>query len=96
MKRLRQEIDTLSELDKEIIKRSENNQTVAYLSDIRGRGKVNSASIVSEIGRIEQFDSALKLQSYGGKCPDMEGSRGKAFPRRVTKIRNAYLSNAVH
>ena len=96
VKRLRQEIDTLSELDKEIIKRSENNQTVAYLSDIRGMGKVNSASIVSEIGRIEQFDSALKLQSYGGKCPDMEGSGGKAFPRGVTKIRNAYLSNAVH
>ncbi len=42
---------------------------------------INSAAIVSEIGRIEEFHSALKLQSYGGKCPDMTGSGGKVFPR---------------
>ena len=63
---------------------------------MKGMGPVNSATVVSEIGDIKQFDSALKLQSYGGKCPDMTGSGGKSYPKGITKVRNAYLSNAVY
>ncbi|MCL4480216.1 MAG: transposase [Candidatus Thermoplasmatota archaeon] len=57
---------------------------------------VAAARIVSEIGNIDQFDSALKLQSYAGRCPDMTGSGGKSYAKGLTKVRNEYLSNAVH
>ena len=45
---------------------------------------------------ISPFDSALKLQSYGGKCPDMTGSGDKSYPKGITKVRNSYLSNAAY
>ena len=63
---------------------------------MKGIGKMNAAAIVSEIGDITQFHSVLKLQSYGGKCPDMTGSGGKSYAKKLTKIRNEHLSNAVH
>ncbi len=95
VKRLKQEMETLEKLDREIEMRSSSNTLMGYVSDIRGMGIVNSASIVSEIGRIDQFGTALKLQSYGGKCPDMTGSGGKNYAIRVTRIRNSYLSDSV-
>ena len=67
-----------------------------HLIDMKGIGKMNAAAIVSEIGDITQFHSVLKLQSYGGKCPDMTGSGGKSYAKKLTKIRNEHLSNAVH
>ena len=61
----------------------------------RGEG-VYAASIVSEIGSIEQFDSALKLQAYRGKSPNIKGSGGKVVATGVSKIRNPHLSNTVY
>ncbi len=45
---------------------------------------------------IDQFPSAVKLQAYGGKAPNMSGSGGKANAVGVTKIRNPHLSNTVY
>ena len=49
---------------------------------MKGMGPVNSATIVSEIDNIDQFDFALKLESYGGKCPDVTGSGGNHTQKR--------------
>jgi len=94
--RLRDEMNNLKNIEKEIISRSSNNGDVNNLTNLRGLGIINSAIIVSEIGNIEQFESALKLQSYAGKCPDIEGSGGKTHSKGITHVRNKFLSNAVY
>ena len=95
-RRLRNEMSELKSAEAEIETGSSDNSDVKRLTEMRGMGPLNSAIIVSEIGSIEQFDSALKLQSYGGKCPEMTGSGGKAHPKGITRVRNNYLSNAVY
>ena len=85
----------MKSVEKEIETRSSGNADVKHLTEMKGLGPVNSATIVSEIGDIGQFDSALKLESYGGKCPDMTGSGGKSHPRGITRVRS-YLSNAAY
>ena len=96
IERLRNEKALLKNVEKEIERMSDRNSDVKRLTDMRGIGKMNAAIIVSEIGDITQFPSALKLQSYGGKCPDMTGSGGKSYAKKLTKIRNERLSNAIH
>ena len=46
-----------------------------------------------EIGNIGQFGSALKLQSYGDKCPDMAGSGGKNHAVGIARVRSEHLGN---
>ncbi len=86
----------LKNVEREIEKMCEGNSDVEHLIEMKGIGRMNAATIVSEIGDITQFHSVLKLQSYGGKCPDMTGSGGKSYAKKLTKIRNEHLSNAVH
>ncbi len=66
------------------------------LTEMRDIGCVNVTGIISEIEDIKQFASATKLQSYGGKFPDMTGSGGKSYPVGITRTRNRYLSNAAY
>ena len=94
--RLREEKEALKRVQKEVERRSAGNNDVENISDIKGIGTLSAACIVSEIGNISQFSSALKLQSYGGKSPDITGSAGKNYATGVTKIRNPHLSNAVY
>ncbi len=94
--RLKNEMNNLKNIENEIISRSCNNKDVNNLTNLRGLGIINSAIIVSEIGNIEQFKSALKLESYAGKCPDIEGSGGKTHSKGITHVRNKFLSNAVY
>ena len=47
---------------------------------------VSAATIVSEIGDIGQFDSAVKLQSYGGKVTAVG----------VSRVRSSHLSNTAY
>lgn len=75
---------------------SEGNRAVEHLIDMKGIGKMNAVTIVSEIGDITQSHSVLKLQSYKDKCPAMTGSGGKTYLKKLTKNRNEYLSNVVH
>ncbi len=86
----------LKELEDEIIRMTEKNDDVKRIDSIKGIGPINAASIVSEIGDIKQFDSALKLQSYGGKAPNMTGSAGRNHATGLSKVRNPHLSSAVH
>ncbi|MGC8699337.1 MAG: IS110 family transposase [Candidatus Acidifodinimicrobium sp.] len=96
VERIRNEISSLKNVEKEIKRMSSGNEDIDRLTEMKGLGVVNVATIVSEIGDIWQFESALKLQSYGGKCPDMTGSSGSSHSTGITKIRNSHLSNAVH
>jgi transposase len=96
VKRLNHELSTMKEIEERILKDTQNNEDVKRLDDIKGIGPVYAASMVSEIGDIKQFDSALKLQSYGGKAPLMTGSGGKNHAGGISRIRNPHLSNAAY
>ena len=72
--RLKNEMPELKMIEKEIESRSSESEDIKHLTGMKGMEPVNSATIVPEIGNIDQFDSALKLQPYGVKCPDMAGS----------------------
>lgn len=94
--RLTSEMKQLKEIDEAILKMTEKDENVKRIDDMKGIGPVNAAAIVSEIGEISQFDSALKLQSYGGKAPKMTGSGGKDHTSGISRIRNSYLANSVY
>jgi transposase len=96
VERLRSDISFLKRVEKEIGKMSKGNLDISNITEMKGIGNINAATIVSEIGDIKQFESVVKLQSYGGKCPDMTGSGGKSHAKKLTKIRNEHLSNAIH
>ncbi len=86
----------LKEIEEQVVKLTEDDENVKRIDDMKGIGPVNAAAIVSEIGDIGQFDSALKLQSYGGKAPKMSGSGGKDRATGISRIRNSYLSNSIY
>ena len=60
-RRLKNEISELKRIEKEIESRSSGSEDIIHLTDMKGMGAVNWAIIVSEIGNIDHFDSALKL-----------------------------------
>ena len=93
---LKNMMNNLKDIEKEIINRSNNNQDIKNISNLKGVGIINSTIIISEIGNIEQFKSPLKLQSYAGKYPDIEGPGGKTHSRGITYVRDKFLSNAVY
>jgi len=95
-KRLIAGIRSVHEIEKRICEATSNNGDVNSIKDIGGIGLLSAAFIISEIGGISQFDSVLKLQSYGGKVPMMTGSSGKSHAISISRIRNSYLSNTVH
>ncbi len=86
----------LKEIEEKILKLTESDENVRRIDDMKGIGPVNAAAIVSEIGSIKQFDSALKLQSYGGKAPRMSGSGGEEHATGISKIRNSYLADSIY
>ncbi len=94
--RLREEKDRIRQLEAEINSRMSENTDVKNISDIHGVSATSAAAIVSEIGDIKQFDSAVRIQAYGGKTPDMTGSGGKSWAKGTSKIRNPHLSNSVY
>lgn len=95
-RRLKAEITALKTVEKEILARSNGNEHIRLLTEMKGIGTITAATIVSEIGSIKQFESAVKLQSYGGKVPDLSGSAGKIRANGISRTRNSHLSNAVH
>lgn len=84
-------------LDKEIIKRTEKQQTT--LTSIPGIGRIQEATILAEIGNFDRFkgdkDGAEKLVALAGIDPKVRESgtlRGKA---RMSKRGSPYLRTAV-
>ena len=96
VKRLRSEMQELRRIDDEIRKKAEGRKDVKLLDDMNGVSTVVAASVVSEIGDIKQFETAEKLQAYGGKSPKTEGSAGKSRSYGVDKARNSHLADTVY
>ncbi len=96
VKLLREMLSVLSEIESKIKELCGDNEKVKLLDDMKGIDTVTAASIVSEIGPIEQFDKATSLKSYSGKAPDMKGSGGVAKGKRITRIRNAHLASTIY
>lgn len=96
VKRLRSEMLELKRIEEEIGRRAAESKDVKLLDDVRGVSAVAAASIVSEIGDIGQFETAEKLQVYGGKSPRTTGSAGKSRSYGVGRARNSYLANTAH
>ena len=68
VKRLNAELGVIKEIEARIFEATKSNEDVKRIDDVNGIGTMHATTIVSEIGNIGQFESALKLQSYGGKC----------------------------
>ena len=66
------------------------------LDDMKGVSTVAAASAVSEIGDITQFETAEKLQAYGGKSPKTGGSAGRTSSYGVDRARNSHLAHTAH
>ena len=96
VKRLRAEIQELRRIDDEIRKKAADRKDVKLLDDMKGVSTVAAAFAVSEIGDIKQFETAEKLQAYGGKSPKTEGSGGKSRSYGVDKARNSHLARTAH
>ena len=94
--RLKAEEELLEVIRAEVERISAVDNDVANISAMKGIGRAGAATIVSEIGEITQFESALKLQAYGGHSPNISGSGGKTNATGITRIRNPHLSHAVY
>ena len=96
VKRLRSEMQELKRIEDEIKKRVAERKDVKLLDDMKGVSTVAAASAVSEIGGIKQFETAGKLQAYGGKSPKTEGSGGKTHSYGVDRARNSHLARTTY
>ena len=96
VKRLRAEMQELKRIDDEIRKRAADRKDVKLLDDMKGVSIVAAASAVSEIGHIGQFETAEKLQAYGGKSPRTSGSAGKSQSHGVARARNSHLARTAY
>ena len=85
-------IDSIEEVNRMVGEGVAGNTDIANIDAIRGIDIGIAASIVSEIGDIRQFDSAEKLQSYGGMTPSQSSSAGHMNGSWSSKISNPYLS----
>ena len=94
--KLREDKARIREVEREITARMSENADVRHISAIHGISMTSAAAMVAEIGDIRQFRSAVKLQSYGGKSPDITGSAGKSYATGSSKIRNSHLSNSAY
>lgn len=82
-------------LSNEIKTRTDNNESIGFIDEIMGIDRVRAASLCAELGPIEQFDSARKVQGYGGVIPRVFASGGTEIIGSPTKTVNHYLRNTV-
>ena len=84
----------INTVESHIRKRVADDEDVKRLDDIPGIDTVQAATIMAEIGNIDQFESAMKLQSYGGVTPSDYGS-ADSYISRHSSVSNHYLATAV-
>ena len=84
----------INKIEMDIKKRVADNEDVKRLDDIPGIDTIQAASIMAEIGNIDQFESAERLQSYGGTTPSDYGS-ADSYISKHSKVSNRYLATAV-
>lgn len=95
VKRIREIKKSINEIEKEIKNRVKKIKEIQLIAEMRGIEMIKAASIYGEIGPIEQFLSARKLQGYGGITPKMKQSGSTKWIGRPTKIANHHLRSTV-
>jgi transposase len=83
----------INTVESNIRKRVADDEDVKHLDDIPGIDTVRAATIMAEIGNIDQFESAMKLQSYGGVTLSDNGS-ADSYISRHSRVSNHYLATA--
>lgn len=63
---------------------------------MKGIETMTVASIVFEIGLIEQFSRTTGLKAYIGKVPDRKCFGGQANGKRITRIRNRQIPSTIY
>lgn len=86
---------SIKKLEKEINRRTKGNEEIQMIADMRGIERLKAVSMYGEVGPIEQFASARKLQGYGGNKPIRRQSGAKEWIGRPSKIVNHYLRYTV-
>lgn len=61
------------------------------LKKIRGIADFSALVILSEIGRVQRFNSAKKLVRYAGLCPGLHQSGNKKYHTSIVKEGSRYL-----
>jgi transposase len=95
IKRIWEIKESLKKIEKEINRRSKGNDEIQMLDDMRGIERIKAVSLYGEVGPIEQFQTARKLQGYGGITPKRSQSGKKEHIGRPTKVANHYLRNTI-
>lgn len=85
----------LDELEKEINVRTKGNEDIDLIDDMRGIARIKAASIYGEVGPIEQFKTARKLQGYGGNTPRKRQSGKMDWTGGPTRMANHYLRQTI-
>jgi transposase len=84
---------TIAELDRELHART---KTLApRLLELAGRGPLNAAKLLCEIGPIDRFHSDAQLARHAGVAP-LEASSGKHQRHRLDRGGNRQLNCALH
>ena len=81
----------IKEADERIEKAVGNNQSAKLLTSIPGISYVSALTIMAEIGTIERFESAKKLQGYAGLVPSTYASGERMVHGRLTKTGSRWL-----
>jgi transposase len=84
----------INKIELDIKKRVADNEDVKLLDDIPGINTIQAASIMAEIGNIDQFESAERLQSYGSATRSDYGS-ADSYISKHSKVSNRYLATSV-
>jgi transposase len=81
----------IKEADNKIKKSVINNQQAKLLTSIPGISYVSALTIMAEIGTIERFNSAKKLQGCAGLVPSTYASGDRLVHGRLTKTGSRWL-----
>ena len=82
---------SINKLEKDVKQRTKGNDEIQMIDDMRGIERLKASSMYGEVGPIEQFKTARKLQGYGGNTPIRIQSGTKDWNGRPSKIVNHYL-----
>jgi transposase len=87
----------LADIRAEILTRAGNLSEFSLLLSIPGVGEITAATILSEIGDVERFDSSKKLNAYAGLDPSVYQSGSfKAKNNKISKRGSHYLRKALY
>jgi transposase len=97
VKHVSERIQKLEKVIDEVVAqaRPEIREVVAALQALRGVGPVTAATIVSELGSLNRFESPRQLMGHAGIVPREYSSGNRVQRGGITKTGNAHLRRVV-